>query len=356
MVFTLSWTASVTSWRSGIPRSAASDFARRKRTSGISSVVFICPYYHIYGNMGVREVLATCWQRIPPASLCSRVGMTGADVRSGIRNPHPNVAKGGDVRMGYPVFFSFSVLFLWADLQLFRGEYAGCGQSCRGESLIGREHEPGAAAVAYAAAVGAELIKAVIARTFDGIAEGDGDVSVFVAGDRRDVDGRRESSDRFSREVALLHAHGRGTEVGADEEVSAVGGHVGDCAAATSERQIDCLHQSDCGGVEGGSDDVSLLINAERDAGPAAGGGVDDVKGARDGAGRGVHGGIAFDYSAGVAEWSDAAGVVASFGFLRSAADDPGDVLVSTEEVVTGVKAGVGRRGWGLCAERGGGE
>src|SRR5580698_8718893 len=131
---------------------------------------------------------------------------------------HPNVAKGGDVRMGYPVFFSFSVLFLWADLQLFRGEYAGSGQSCRGESLIGREHEPGAAAVAYAAAVGAELIEAIIAGAFDGIAEGDGDVSVFVAGDRRDVDGRRESSDGFSREVALLHAHGGGTEVGADEE------------------------------------------------------------------------------------------------------------------------------------------
>src|SRR3984957_19803390 len=160
--------------------------------------------------MGVREVLATCWQRIPPASLCSRVGMTGADLWSGIRNPHPNVAKGGDVRMGYPVFFSFSVLSLWADWQLLRGEYAGCGQSCRGESLIGREHEPGAAAVAYAAAGGAELIEAIIAGTFNEIAEVDCDVSIFVAGDRRDVDGRRESSDGFGREVALLHAHGGG--------------------------------------------------------------------------------------------------------------------------------------------------
>ena len=61
--------------------------------------------------MGIREAIAICWRRIPPASLRSRVGMTGADVRSGIRNPHPNVAKGGDVRMGYPVFFLFQFCF-----------------------------------------------------------------------------------------------------------------------------------------------------------------------------------------------------------------------------------------------------
>src|ERR1700722_8192298 len=49
VVFNFSWTASVTSWRKGIPRWAAADFARRNRKSGISRVVFTYPYYHIYG-------------------------------------------------------------------------------------------------------------------------------------------------------------------------------------------------------------------------------------------------------------------------------------------------------------------
>src|SRR5580700_5064834 len=50
VVFNFSWTASVTSWRKGIPRWAAADFARRNRRSGISRVVFTYPYYHIYGS------------------------------------------------------------------------------------------------------------------------------------------------------------------------------------------------------------------------------------------------------------------------------------------------------------------
>src|SRR5580658_4926109 len=50
VVLNFSWTASVTSWRRGMPRWAAADFARRKRKSGISRVVFTDPYYHIYGT------------------------------------------------------------------------------------------------------------------------------------------------------------------------------------------------------------------------------------------------------------------------------------------------------------------
>src|ERR1700676_447990 len=50
VVFSFSWTASVTSWRRGIPRWAAADFARRNKKSGISRVVFTLPYYHIYGR------------------------------------------------------------------------------------------------------------------------------------------------------------------------------------------------------------------------------------------------------------------------------------------------------------------
>src|SRR6202795_1480693 len=41
--------ASVTSCLSVWPRSAALDLALRNRRSGISSVVFMSPYYHIYG-------------------------------------------------------------------------------------------------------------------------------------------------------------------------------------------------------------------------------------------------------------------------------------------------------------------
>ena len=43
VIFSFSWTASVTSCRSGTPRSAATDLARRNKTSGISRVVFISP-------------------------------------------------------------------------------------------------------------------------------------------------------------------------------------------------------------------------------------------------------------------------------------------------------------------------
>jgi hypothetical protein len=35
-----------------MPRSAATDFARRNKKSGISRVVFTIPYYHIYGTTG----------------------------------------------------------------------------------------------------------------------------------------------------------------------------------------------------------------------------------------------------------------------------------------------------------------
>src|SRR4029077_315206 len=43
VVFNFSWIASVTSWRRGIPRWAAADFARRNKKSGISRVVFTHP-------------------------------------------------------------------------------------------------------------------------------------------------------------------------------------------------------------------------------------------------------------------------------------------------------------------------
>src|ERR1700733_6885766 len=44
----LSLTASVTYSRNGIPRSAAADLARRNMVSGISKVVFMPSYSHIY--------------------------------------------------------------------------------------------------------------------------------------------------------------------------------------------------------------------------------------------------------------------------------------------------------------------
>src|SRR5712671_719774 len=49
----LSLTASVTNSRSGMPRSAATDLARRKMLSGIPSVVFIKLCSHTYGNTQV---------------------------------------------------------------------------------------------------------------------------------------------------------------------------------------------------------------------------------------------------------------------------------------------------------------
>src|SRR5713226_4124772 len=48
--FSLSSTASVTNCLSGMPCSAAFDFARRKTVSGISKVVFMDTISHIYGR------------------------------------------------------------------------------------------------------------------------------------------------------------------------------------------------------------------------------------------------------------------------------------------------------------------
>lgn len=56
-----SWTASVTNWRKGIPRSAATDFARekRKRKLGISSVALTShiAIFMIYGNEGSVAII-----------------------------------------------------------------------------------------------------------------------------------------------------------------------------------------------------------------------------------------------------------------------------------------------------------
>src|SRR5208282_6164872 len=53
----LSARASETRARKGMPRSAAADLARRKMASGISNVVFIAPYSHIYGSMSIQAAL-----------------------------------------------------------------------------------------------------------------------------------------------------------------------------------------------------------------------------------------------------------------------------------------------------------
>src|SRR5215470_6835122 len=53
----LSFTASVTNSRKGIPRSAAVDLARRKMGSGISRVVFMEVWSHIYGRSVNRCLL-----------------------------------------------------------------------------------------------------------------------------------------------------------------------------------------------------------------------------------------------------------------------------------------------------------
>src|SRR5580658_7178042 len=50
----LSFTASVTNSRKGIPRAAATDLARRNTGSGISKVVFIIGRSHIYGSMSMH--------------------------------------------------------------------------------------------------------------------------------------------------------------------------------------------------------------------------------------------------------------------------------------------------------------
>src|ERR1700674_2003312 len=72
VVFSFSWTASVTSWRKGIPRWAAADFARRNRKSGISRVVFTCPYYHIYGYNAKIPRFVSRTRKLRPAGWESR--------------------------------------------------------------------------------------------------------------------------------------------------------------------------------------------------------------------------------------------------------------------------------------------
>src|SRR5262249_55069031 len=54
----LSFTASVTNSRKGMPRSAAADLARRKMGSGISRVVFIQIWSHFYGS--IVNMRSTC--------------------------------------------------------------------------------------------------------------------------------------------------------------------------------------------------------------------------------------------------------------------------------------------------------
>src|ERR1700687_4693979 len=59
----LSASASETSARKGIPRSAATVLARRKMASGISNVVFIKPCSHIYGSASTGATFSLyLWQ------------------------------------------------------------------------------------------------------------------------------------------------------------------------------------------------------------------------------------------------------------------------------------------------------
>src|SRR6266404_1557340 len=65
----------------GIPRSAATDLARRKMPSGISKVVFfIAPLSHIYGSMP-----CDCSMRVLQFSCCSSARGLMAKQKSGIR-------------------------------------------------------------------------------------------------------------------------------------------------------------------------------------------------------------------------------------------------------------------------------
>src|SRR5579862_7911884 len=66
-----SWTASVTNWRRGIPRSAAFTLAFRRIGSGISRVVFMTPCSHIYGT--TREPAAQACQTILPLTIVTTV-------------------------------------------------------------------------------------------------------------------------------------------------------------------------------------------------------------------------------------------------------------------------------------------
>src|SRR5882762_2365560 len=68
-VLSLSWTASVTNWRNGIPRSAATDFTRRKIGSGISSVVFMYIFSHIYGSESKKYVRGAVNEMLAPFNL-----------------------------------------------------------------------------------------------------------------------------------------------------------------------------------------------------------------------------------------------------------------------------------------------
>src|SRR6202521_1666832 len=71
VVCSFSWTASVTSWRKGMPRWAAADFARRNRKSGISRVVFTFPYYHIYGSRLRKFPFCMACPEVKPRRDCT---------------------------------------------------------------------------------------------------------------------------------------------------------------------------------------------------------------------------------------------------------------------------------------------
>src|SRR5262249_7906517 len=82
----LSFTASVTNSRKGIPRSAATDLALRKMASGISRVVFI----HV--------MLPYLWERVKATSLGANLegGLSGAgSAKRTARGQHITVAADG---------------------------------------------------------------------------------------------------------------------------------------------------------------------------------------------------------------------------------------------------------------------
>src|SRR5271170_4056749 len=66
VIFSFSWTASVTSWRRGIPRWAAADLARRKRKSGISRVVFMDSHITIFMGYHLRYPFLYRTRRFKP--------------------------------------------------------------------------------------------------------------------------------------------------------------------------------------------------------------------------------------------------------------------------------------------------
>src|SRR5258708_23196951 len=77
-------TASVTNSRSGIPRCAATDLARRKTVSGISNVAFTQACSHIYGSKStdrseVTEDRARFAARLPDGAVQSTGEAPGGD-------------------------------------------------------------------------------------------------------------------------------------------------------------------------------------------------------------------------------------------------------------------------------------